>query len=211
MVTASTKLLSHMKPQSSAQVLLAKKQTDCSKYTLCFNVPRLINRSVYKALFPRHQYWSCRILSWTNVITRNFTVLLTRCSESDCNGLLRPNVVFFGETLDSHLLTKVEKELEICDLCLVVSNVDVILLLMNQNVMVLILASHDHKNILIGEKCLVCRMTRCVPDIVEAPWMHRVADLLGPFISACSSSKSLSNDHCEVLVVPVEILIIFYQ
>ncbi|XP_018532040.1 NAD-dependent protein deacylase sirtuin-5, mitochondrial [Lates calcarifer] len=45
---------------------------------------------------------------------------LPRCDESDCHGLLRPNVVFFGETLDSHILTKVEKEMEICDLCLVV-------------------------------------------------------------------------------------------
>lgn len=47
---------------------------------------------------------------------------LSRCGESDCHGLLRPNVVFFGETLDSHILTKVEKEMETCDLCLVVSN-----------------------------------------------------------------------------------------
>lgn len=46
---------------------------------------------------------------------------MSRCDESDCHGLLRPNVVFFGETLDSHILTKVEKEMEICDLCLVVS------------------------------------------------------------------------------------------
>ncbi|XP_029970175.1 NAD-dependent protein deacylase sirtuin-5, mitochondrial-like [Salarias fasciatus] len=45
---------------------------------------------------------------------------LPRCDESDCHGLLRPNVVFFGETLDSHILTKVEKEMETCDLCLVV-------------------------------------------------------------------------------------------
>lgn len=46
---------------------------------------------------------------------------VSRCDESDCHGLLRPNVVFFGETLDSHVLTKVEKEMEVCDLCLVVS------------------------------------------------------------------------------------------
>lgn len=45
---------------------------------------------------------------------------LPRCEERECNGLLRPNVVFFGETLDSHILTKVEKEIETCDLCLVV-------------------------------------------------------------------------------------------
>ena len=30
-------------------------------------------------------------------------------------------MVFFGETMDSHILTKVENEMEICDLCLVVS------------------------------------------------------------------------------------------
>lgn len=50
-----------------------------------------------------------------------FVATLPRCDERDCRGLLRPNVVFFGETLDSHILTKVEKEMEVCDLCLVVS------------------------------------------------------------------------------------------
>ncbi|XP_053738450.1 NAD-dependent protein deacylase sirtuin-5, mitochondrial [Synchiropus splendidus] len=51
---------------------------------------------------------------------------LPRCKESDCHGLLRPNVVFFGETLDSHILTKVEKELETCDLCLVVGTSSIV-------------------------------------------------------------------------------------
>ncbi|XP_020491138.1 NAD-dependent protein deacylase sirtuin-5, mitochondrial [Labrus bergylta] len=51
---------------------------------------------------------------------------LPRCGESDCHGLLRPNVVFFGETLDSHILTKVEKEMETCDLCLVVGTSSIV-------------------------------------------------------------------------------------
>ncbi|XP_076000909.1 NAD-dependent protein deacylase sirtuin-5, mitochondrial-like [Genypterus blacodes] len=51
---------------------------------------------------------------------------LPRCDESDCSGLLRPNVVFFGETLDSHILTKVEKELDTCDLCLVVGTSSIV-------------------------------------------------------------------------------------
>ncbi|XP_071773127.1 NAD-dependent protein deacylase sirtuin-5, mitochondrial-like [Centroberyx gerrardi] len=51
---------------------------------------------------------------------------LPRCRETDCRGLLRPNVVFFGETLDSHVLTKVEKELDICDLCLVVGTSSIV-------------------------------------------------------------------------------------
>lgn len=50
-----------------------------------------------------------------------FDIAGSRCDDRDCNGLLRPNVVFFGETLDSHILTKVEKEIETSDLCLVVS------------------------------------------------------------------------------------------
>lgn len=56
---------------------------------------------------------------WFNTGVLLFLLLL-RCDKSDCNGLLRPNMVFFGETLDSHILTKVEKEMEVCDLCLVV-------------------------------------------------------------------------------------------
>lgn len=51
---------------------------------------------------------------------------LPRCDDRDCNGLLRPNVVFFGETLDSHILTKVEKEIETCDLCLVVGTSSIV-------------------------------------------------------------------------------------
>ncbi|XP_062337607.1 NAD-dependent protein deacylase sirtuin-5, mitochondrial-like [Osmerus eperlanus] len=51
---------------------------------------------------------------------------LPRCEKSDCRGLLRPNVVWFGETLDSHVLTKVEKELDTCDLCMVVGTSSVV-------------------------------------------------------------------------------------
>ncbi|KAL4630992.1 NAD-dependent deacetylase sirtuin-5-like [Arapaima gigas] len=51
---------------------------------------------------------------------------LPRCEQSTCNGLLRPHVVWFGETLDSDILTQVEKELEICDLCLVVGTSSVV-------------------------------------------------------------------------------------
>ncbi|XP_048364396.1 NAD-dependent protein deacylase sirtuin-5, mitochondrial isoform X2 [Sphaerodactylus townsendi] len=49
---------------------------------------------------------------------------LPRCE--NCNGLLRPHVVWFGETLDSDILTAVEKELETCDLCLVVGTSSIV-------------------------------------------------------------------------------------
>eukprot|EP00062_Callorhinchus_milii_P026269 gi/632988188/ref/XP_007882970.1/ PREDICTED: NAD-dependent protein deacylase sirtuin-5, mitochondrial [Callorhinchus milii] len=51
---------------------------------------------------------------------------LPRCKESGCNGLLRPHVVWFGETLDSDILTEVNNELDICDLCLVVGTSSVV-------------------------------------------------------------------------------------
>lgn len=52
----------------------------------------------------------------------NLVPFSNRCEEDGCNGLLRPHVVWFGETLDPDILTEVEKELDICDLCLVVSD-----------------------------------------------------------------------------------------
>ncbi|XP_076134201.1 NAD-dependent protein deacylase sirtuin-5, mitochondrial [Alosa pseudoharengus] len=51
---------------------------------------------------------------------------LPRCEQSGCNGLLRPNVVWFGETLDSDVLTAAEKELDMCDLCLVVGTSSIV-------------------------------------------------------------------------------------
>ncbi|XP_039609941.1 NAD-dependent protein deacylase sirtuin-5, mitochondrial [Polypterus senegalus] len=51
---------------------------------------------------------------------------LPRCEEKGCNGLLRPNVVWFGETLDSDILSQVEKQLDVCDLCLVVGTSSIV-------------------------------------------------------------------------------------
>lgn len=51
---------------------------------------------------------------------------LPRCEESGCTGLLRPHVVWFGETLDADILTAVEEELDKCDLCLVVGTSSIV-------------------------------------------------------------------------------------
>uniref|UniRef100_A0A8K9WLW2 NAD-dependent protein deacylase sirtuin-5, mitochondrial n=1 Tax=Oncorhynchus mykiss TaxID=8022 RepID=A0A8K9WLW2_ONCMY len=51
---------------------------------------------------------------------------LPRCEQGGCSGLLRPNVVWFGETLDSDILTRVEEELDLCDLCLVVGTSSIV-------------------------------------------------------------------------------------
>ncbi|XP_076583235.1 NAD-dependent protein deacylase sirtuin-5, mitochondrial isoform X1 [Chaetodon auriga] len=51
---------------------------------------------------------------------------LPRCEQTGCHGLLRPAVVWFGETLDSDILTRAEKVLDSCDLCLVVGTSSVV-------------------------------------------------------------------------------------
>ncbi|XP_060890206.1 NAD-dependent protein deacylase sirtuin-5, mitochondrial [Labrus mixtus] len=51
---------------------------------------------------------------------------LPRCEQRGCQGLLRPAVVWFGETLDSDTLTQAEQVLESCDLCLVVGTSSVV-------------------------------------------------------------------------------------
>ncbi|XP_034558988.1 NAD-dependent protein deacylase sirtuin-5A, mitochondrial-like [Notolabrus celidotus] len=51
---------------------------------------------------------------------------LPRCEQRGCKGLLRPAVVWFGETLDSDILTRAEQVLDSCDLCLVVGTSSVV-------------------------------------------------------------------------------------
>lgn len=51
---------------------------------------------------------------------------LPRCQKAECGGLLRPHVVWFGEGLDPKILDNAYKELEACDLCLVVGTSSVV-------------------------------------------------------------------------------------
>ncbi|KAJ4943524.1 hypothetical protein JOQ06_006024 [Pogonophryne albipinna] len=51
---------------------------------------------------------------------------LPRCEQKGCHGLLRPAVVWFGETLDSDILSRAEEVLDSCDLCLVVGTSSVV-------------------------------------------------------------------------------------
>ncbi|XP_015349514.1 NAD-dependent protein deacylase sirtuin-5, mitochondrial isoform X1 [Marmota marmota marmota] len=51
---------------------------------------------------------------------------LPRCEEAGCGGLLRPRVVWFGENLDPAVLEEVDRELALCDLCLVVGTSSVV-------------------------------------------------------------------------------------
>ncbi|XP_073938987.1 NAD-dependent protein deacylase sirtuin-5, mitochondrial isoform X2 [Castor canadensis] len=50
----------------------------------------------------------------------------TWCEEAGCGGLLRPHVVWFGENLDPAILEEVDRELALCDLCLVVGTSSVV-------------------------------------------------------------------------------------
>lgn len=51
---------------------------------------------------------------------------LPHCKNAGCNGLLRPHVVWFGESLDPEVLGEAENILDQCDICLVVGTSSVV-------------------------------------------------------------------------------------
>lgn len=51
---------------------------------------------------------------------------LPRCKKDNCGGLLRPNVVWFGEGLLPEVLDSAYKELNECDLCLVIGTSSIV-------------------------------------------------------------------------------------
>ncbi|KAK7873945.1 hypothetical protein R5R35_012956 [Gryllus longicercus] len=51
---------------------------------------------------------------------------LPHCCKANCNGLLRPHVVWFGEGLDPDVLRAAEQAFEECDLCLVIGTSSVV-------------------------------------------------------------------------------------
>ena len=51
---------------------------------------------------------------------------LPHCSRSGCNGLVRPQVTWFGEALDPAVLDAAQEELESCDLCLVIGTSSIV-------------------------------------------------------------------------------------
>ncbi|ELT98667.1 hypothetical protein CAPTEDRAFT_166970 [Capitella teleta] len=51
---------------------------------------------------------------------------LPRCMKGKCGALIRPHVVWFGECLEEEVLEKTQKELDRCDLCLIVGTSSVV-------------------------------------------------------------------------------------
>jgi NAD-dependent SIR2 family protein deacetylase len=60
--------------------------------------------------------WSLWFIRYTWAILP----LVYRCTKEGCGGLLRPHVVWFGESLDPDVMNGADQELDQCDLCLVV-------------------------------------------------------------------------------------------
>ncbi|XP_063619766.1 NAD-dependent protein deacylase-like [Cydia splendana] len=51
---------------------------------------------------------------------------LPHCKKPECKGLLRPHIVWFGESLESAVLEKTESAMSSCDVCLVVGTSSVV-------------------------------------------------------------------------------------
>ncbi|CAG5041489.1 unnamed protein product [Parnassius apollo] len=62
-----------------------------------------------------------------NIIGSNIPVRsLPHCKKPSCGGLLRPHIVWFGESLESAVLEKAESAMATCDVCLVVGTSSVV-------------------------------------------------------------------------------------
>lgn len=51
---------------------------------------------------------------------------LPRCKRTECGGLLRPYIVWFGENLDSIIMDKADTAVRNCDLCLVIGTSSIV-------------------------------------------------------------------------------------
>uniref|UniRef100_A0A2A4J757 NAD-dependent protein deacylase n=1 Tax=Heliothis virescens TaxID=7102 RepID=A0A2A4J757_HELVI len=51
---------------------------------------------------------------------------LPHCKKTDCGGLLRPHIVWFGENLDPAVMEKAQAVMATCDICLVVGTSSVV-------------------------------------------------------------------------------------
>ncbi|XP_066597871.1 NAD-dependent protein deacylase sirtuin-5, mitochondrial-like [Prorops nasuta] len=51
---------------------------------------------------------------------------LPHCEKENCNGLLRPHIVWFGENLDKHILSKTYEAMEECDACLIIGTSSIV-------------------------------------------------------------------------------------
>ncbi|XP_076240733.1 NAD-dependent protein deacylase sirtuin-5, mitochondrial [Calliopsis andreniformis] len=51
---------------------------------------------------------------------------LPSCQKENCNGLLRPHIVWFGESLDEHVLKQAFDAVQNCDACLVIGTSSIV-------------------------------------------------------------------------------------
>jgi NAD-dependent deacetylase sirtuin 5 len=51
---------------------------------------------------------------------------LPHCKRANCNGLLRPFVTWFGESLDPDVLDQTQQELDNCDMCIIIGTSSIV-------------------------------------------------------------------------------------
>nr|XP_021192963.1 NAD-dependent protein deacylase-like [Helicoverpa armigera] len=84
--------------------------TRCIK---CHHIEANTNSPICEALANRGSPEATEVLS--NIPESD----LPHCNESGCSGLLRPNIAWFGESLEADVVNKAEEAMSKCDICLV--------------------------------------------------------------------------------------------
>jgi len=112
----------HTKKPNPAHYVVTNMENRYPKFTLVTqNVDGLHKASGTKNILEVHGcIWNIRCIK-CNTETENYDVPIGKIPPvCECGGLLRPGVVWFGESLPSEVLTKTMKALEVCDLLFVI-------------------------------------------------------------------------------------------
>ncbi|MBU1626777.1 NAD-dependent deacylase [bacterium] len=112
----------HTKEPNPAHHVVTKMEEKYLKFTLVTqNVDGLHKAAGTKNILEIHGcIWRVRCLKCKKE-TENFDVPISKIPpECDCGGILRPGVVWFGESLPSDVLAKTMQALEVCDLLFVI-------------------------------------------------------------------------------------------
>ncbi|TFF85699.1 MAG: NAD-dependent deacylase [Promethearchaeota archaeon] len=98
----------------------------------------------------------------------------------ECNGLLKPNAIFFGEPLQSKTLIDADKMIEDCDLMIVLGS----------SLLVYPAAHYPDKAQSIGAKIVVINIQEThIDDIAEVVIHDKIADVFPPIVDRVKSEE----------------------
>jgi NAD-dependent deacetylase len=114
-------LISRVEENRAHRALVVLEQTVPNFTLITQNVDGLHHRAGAKKLIEIHgNLWRVQCTSCDQIYVDMSVDMGNRPLCQDCGGLLRPDVVWFGESLDGQLLSRAEEAARTCDVMLVI-------------------------------------------------------------------------------------------